>query len=88
MNNETHPFLVSVWRPGNGNPTSLFEKGHWMEMARCMSKLRAEEVALTLSLRHRQGVEVAELVSDGRGGLRWRGYTYLPEAAKTLQEPF
>lgn len=84
--NESHPFLVSTWHPGNNNPQSLFEKGHWLEEARCKSKVKAEEVALCLSLRHPKGVQVAALVSDGKGGLRWHGYRYLPETARSLTE--
>jgi len=81
--NETHPFLVSIWLPGNDNPKSLFEKGHWMEQARCRTQSRAEEVVLCLSLRHSQGVQVAELVSD-KNGARWQGYKYIPESAREL----
>lgn len=84
MNNETHPFQVSVWTPGNDNPKSIFERGHWMEMARCMSKMRADEVALSLSIRHPRGVQSAELVSDEHGA-RWQGYKYIPESAKELK---
>lgn len=84
--NETHPFLVSTWLPGNDNPRSLFEKGYWMEEARCKSKSRAEEVALCLSLRHPKGVQVAELVRDERGGLRWQAYKYWPESARDLMQ--
>jgi len=84
--NETHPFLVSTWMPGNDNPKSLFEKGYWMEEARCKSKSRAEEVALCLSFRHPKGIQVAELVSDPRGGLRWQGYKYIPESTRDLMQ--
>jgi hypothetical protein len=84
MNNETHPFMVSVWIPGNDNPKSLFERGHWMEMARCTSNMRADEVALCLSLRNPRGVQTAELVSDEHGA-RFIGYKYIPESAKELK---
>ncbi|HZU03987.1 MAG TPA: hypothetical protein VFA10_30270 [Ktedonobacteraceae bacterium] len=84
MNQETHPFQVSIWIPGNEKPKSIFEKGHWMEMARCITKERAKEVALCLSIRHSQGVQAAELVSDERG-TRFVGYKYIPESAKELQ---
>lgn len=82
--NETHPFLVSVWLPGNANPKSLFEKGYWMEMARCMTKHRADEIALCLSLRHSDCVQVAELVSEPRSGWRWQGCKYIPASAREL----
>jgi hypothetical protein len=79
--NETHTFLVTVWTPGNGKPDALFEKGWWMEMARCSTKMRAEEVAICLSLRHPQGVQVGEMVSDERG-TRFVGYKFIPESSK------
>jgi len=81
MDSETHPFQVSVWVPGNDNPKSIFERGHWSEMARCTNKFSAEEVALCLSFRHQDGVRVAELSSDGR---YWRNYKHIPEGAKEL----
>lgn len=84
--NDTHPFLVSVWTPGNGKPGSLFDKGYWSEMARCGTRLRAEEVAACLSVQHPQGVQVATLIGDERRGLRWHGYKYLPESARTLAQ--
>ncbi len=84
MNNlqETHPFQVSVWVSGNENPQSVLEKGRWQEMARCMSKWRADELAICLSLRW-SGVQAAELIEDERGK-RFVGYKYLPEEAKHL----
>jgi hypothetical protein len=81
MDNETHPFQVSVWVSGNNNSKSLFERGVWSEIARCADKFSAEEVALCLSLRHQDGVRVAELSSDGR---YWRHYKHIPEGAKEL----
>lgn len=84
MNDQgTHPFQVSVWIPGNGKTSSLFEHGYWQEMARCITKDRAEEVALCLALRHPGGVQVAELVSDEHGA-RFVGYKYLPASARGL----
>lgn len=83
MKQETHPYQVSVWVPGNGLPLSLFEHGYWQEMARCPSKDRANEVALCLSFRYPDGVQVAELVGDGRGA-RFIGYGYIPESANVL----
>lgn len=84
MDNETHPFQVTIWLPGNNNQKSLFERGYWMEMARCTSKKRADEVALCLSIRNPQGVQAAELVSDEHGS-RFVGYQYIPESAKELK---
>ena len=82
--NETHPFQVLVWIPGNDNPKSLFEHGSWVEQARCMSKSRADEVALCLSIRHPQGVQAAQLVSDEHGA-RFVGYQFSPESARNLK---
>lgn len=81
--NETHPFQVSIWVSGNDNPKSIFERGHWMEYARCTSKFRADEIAFCLSLRH-QAVQAAELVSDEHGS-RFVGYKFIPESARTLR---
>ena len=85
MDNELYSFQVSLWTPGSNDPQSLFERGHWMEYARCTSKFRAEEVALCLSIRHRNGVQVAELVSDA-DGMRFVGYQFLSEESRTLHE--
>lgn len=74
---ETHPYQVCVWISGNNNPKSIFEHGYWQEMARCITKDRAQEVALCLSLRHPQGVQVAELVSDEDGAR----FVFMPEEA-------
>jgi hypothetical protein len=82
---ETHPFQICVWIPGNGKPKSLFEHGYWQEMARCPTKSRADEVALCLSFRHPDGVQVAELVSDDQGA-RFVGYKFLPESSRELVE--
>lgn len=84
MDNETHPFKVSTWLPGNDNPKSIFERGHWMEMARCTTKSKADEVAGCLSIRNPQGVQIAELVSDEHGA-RFVGYKFIPESAKELK---
>ena len=83
MNAETHPYQVSIWIAGNNKPTSLFERGHWQEMARCSTQSRAEEVALCLSLRHSSGVQVAELVSNEQGA-RFVGYRFIPESSREL----
>lgn len=83
MSAETHPFQVSIWIPGNNNPKSIFERGYWQEMARCVTKDRAHEVALCLSLRHHDGVQVAELMSDERGA-RFVGYKFIPESSSQL----
>lgn len=80
MNSETHPFQVSIWVPGNNNSKSLFERGVWSEMARCNSRSHADEVALSLSIRHPDGVQIAEWTGE-----RFVGYKYLPEAAKELR---
>jgi hypothetical protein len=79
--NETHPYQVSIWAAGNGKENSLFEKGQWVEQARCRTQLRAEEVALCLSLRHAAGVQIAELTGDERG-TRFVGYKFIPESAR------
>lgn len=84
MKEETHTYQVSVWLPGTNNPGSLFERGYWVEMCRCVTKSRAEEIARALShAGHPDGVQVAELVSDEKG-VRFAGYLFLPESAKGL----
>jgi hypothetical protein len=83
MNAETHPYQVSVWIPGNNRSNSLFERGSWVEMARCITKGKAEEVALCLSLRHSSGVQVAELISD-KHGARFIGFRFIPESSREL----
>jgi hypothetical protein len=81
--NETHPYQVSIWTPGNDNPKSILERGAWVEYARCITKERANEVALSLSIRHPKGVQVAELVRDERGA-RFVGYKFLPASSSEL----
>lgn len=83
MTTETHPFQVSIWIPGNSNPKSIFERGYWCEMARCVTPDRANEVALCLSLRYPSGVQVAELTSDDHGA-RFIGYKFIPESSREL----
>lgn len=80
--NETYPFQVSIWDSGNGNPRSLFEKGRWIEYAHCSNKRRAEEVALCLSCRNPQGVQVAEF-DEHRA--RFVGYKFYPESARAFR---
>lgn len=84
--NETHPFMVSLWVEGNDNPRSVFEKGHWVEWAHCTSRVKADEVALCLSIRNPSGVQAAEMLSDDKG-VRFLGYRYLPETARELGKP-
>lgn len=83
MDQETHSYQVSVWTTGNDKPNSIFEKGFWMEMCRCITKNRAEEIALCLSLRH-AAVCVSHLV-NGEDGARWVPYKFIPETAKGLK---
>lgn len=85
--NETHPLAVYIYIRGNNNPKSIFEKGYWREMARCARTSQAEEVALCLSLRNPQGVQLAELVEDQHGA-RFVGYKFIPESARDLVPPF
>lgn len=80
---ETHPYQVLIWLPGNSNPKSLFEHGTWVEYARCITSERANEVALCLSIRHPSGVQVAELVGNNHGA-RFVGFKFLPESAHEL----
>lgn len=83
MDGELYSFQVLVWVPGNNKANSLFERGHWQEMARCVTKSRADEVALCLSLRHPAGVQAAQLLTD-EAGARFVGYKYIPESAINL----
>lgn len=80
--NETHPFLVSVWSPGN---ISTFEKGYWKEYARCQSISSANEVAESLAIRHPEGIQIANLVMD-EYGTRWNSYRYIPDEAWELMK--
>lgn len=83
--NESHPYQVNTWLPGTGNPRSIYEHGHWVEMCRCATKSRAEEIAHMLSrVSHQDGVQVAKLVDDSRSARRFVAYLYLPESAKSL----
>ena len=84
MEKEAYPFQVLIWVPSNDNKKSIFEKGFWMEMARCSTGKQSEEVALCLSLRHPQGVQCAALHTDDHGA-RFIGYKYIPESAKDLR---
>jgi hypothetical protein len=81
MNRDEFEFAVFIWRAGNGRQDSLFEKGYWQEMARCITAHRADEVALCLSLRHPAGVQVARLETD-KNGSRFVGYRYYPPEAR------
>lgn len=80
--NETHPFLVNVWSPGN---PSTFEKGYWMEYARCENIMKANEVAESLAMRHREGVQIAQLETS-EYGTRWCSYKFIPESAWELMK--
>lgn len=75
-----YPFFVLVWVPGNDNPDSLFERGYWSEIARCQRESQAEEVALCVTCRYPQGVQIAERREHGR----LVPVKFLPEVAKSL----
>ena len=81
--NETHPFQVLLWVSGIDNPKSILEKGRWVEWARCTSRVKANDVAVCLSIRNPTGVQTAELISHGTSA-RWVGYKYYPESAREL----
>jgi hypothetical protein len=83
--NEAYPFQVAVWVPGTRTQGALFEWGHWMEMARCASSMRASEVAECLAPRYPKGVQVAELIREQNGGMRFVGSIYLPPEARYYQ---
>lgn len=75
-----YPFSVLVWVPGNDNPDSLFERGHWSEIARCRIESQAEEVALCLACRHPSGVQIAERRERGQ----LVPVKFLPEMARSF----
>lgn len=60
----SYPWQASVW-VRDTDPSAWVPRGHWMEEARCSSRQRADEVAISLSLRHPLGVRVARLSSSG-----------------------
>jgi hypothetical protein len=80
--NVSHQFAVYIWVDGNGRKNSLFEQGHWMEMCRCITKKRADEIGTALSLMHPDGVQCAELVAEPNGGARFVGYKYIPQSSR------
>lgn len=82
MDQETHPYQVSVWIPGNDNPKSIFERSLWVEMARCITDKRAEEIAQLLSLHYSSGVQVAKIDETGQ----IVGYKYIPDSARNLKK--
>ncbi len=83
--NETHPFLVSTWVTPTGNGKALFDRPYWMEMARCQSEMRANEVAECLAIRNRL-VQVSRLHVDHTAGSRFVPVRYLPDEATVKRE--
>ena len=81
--NTTHPFQVSLWVEGSANPKSVLEKGRWEEWARCTSRVKADEVAVSLSIRNPLGVQAAEFVGNETSA-RFVSYQYYPETAREL----
>lgn len=80
MDQETYPYQVSIWLFGNGNKNSFFERGRWLEQARCDTPDSANEVAECLSMRWKNGVQIAELVNG-----KFVGYKFIPTSASELK---
>ncbi len=78
--NVTHPFQVSIWIEGNGNPQSLFARGSWLECARCRTRSSADEIVQWLAVRY-GSAQVAELLND-ECGARFIGCAYYPASAR------
>ncbi|HVB20394.1 MAG TPA: hypothetical protein VNG51_00425 [Ktedonobacteraceae bacterium] len=82
MKDETsHSYQVVVWQPAIGG-SFLFNKGCWVEYARCITESRAKEVAICLSLRHRGAIAVAKLNEQAT---KFVNYIWFPDEATVKQ---